>query len=348
MSGASAERELVARGALYVLAAAAAYAIVLMAQPFANALGWAAVTVIVFHPVHLKIEHRLGPVKAASISTAAVTVIVIVPVVLLATVFVREAVQAVAALQQAYVDGRLAWVDRGWTWVQQRSIGSTKVDLAAAAMDAVRQLAAIAAAQGGAILQNVALSIVDLVITLFTTFFLFRDGRALMDFIRRALPIEPRFRERLIGQVAEVVSATVTSSGVIAGLQGLLGGLLFAVLGLSAPVFWGVVMAFLCLLPFGAWIVWIPASIFLLASGDVVRGLVLAGFGFAVVSAVDNILRPAMLSGRAQMNGLLVFISLIGGVHVFGALGLVLGPTLLATVVGVVRAYLEPEGAAPS
>lgn len=342
----SGDRARVAQVVLYALLAAVAYALVLMAQPFANALGWAAVTVIVFHPVHRRFERRFGPVKAASVSTAAVTVIIVVPVMLLTAVFIREALQAATVLQQAYADGRLAWIDRGWAWVQQRSGGAARIDLAAAAVDAVKQVASLAAAQGGALLQNVALSIVDLVIMLFATFFLFRDGGALLDFIRRALPLEPAFRERLIAQVAGVVSATVVSAGVIAGLQGLLGGLLFAVLGLSAPVFWGVVMAFACLLPFGAWIVWLPAAIFLVVSGDLVRGLVLAGAGLGIVSTVDNVLRPAMLTGSAEMNGLLVFISLIGGVHVFGALGLVLGPTLFAMAVGIVNAYLAPPDGA--
>jgi predicted PurR-regulated permease PerM len=100
-------------------------------------------------------------------------------------------------------------------------------------------------------------------------------------------------------------------------------------------------MAFFCLLPFGAWIVWGPAAAFLMLSGDLVRGLILAGVGAGIVSSVDNILRPALLSGQSRINGLLLFISLLGGVGAFGAVGLVLGPILMATTVGLLDAYLD-------
>ena len=108
-------------------------------------------------------------------------------------------------------------------------------------------------------------------------------------------------------------------------------------------MFWGVVMFFFCLLPFGAWVIWLPAAIIFFASGDWTRGAILAGFGVGVVSMVDNVLRPWLLSGRAQMNGLLVLISLLGGVQVFGSLGLVIGPTLMATAIGILRTYIYTD-----
>jgi len=208
-------------------------------------------------------------------------------------------------------------------------------------VDVLKRVGAFLAARAGDLLQNVAVFVFDLVITLFAAFFLFRDGDALMLAIRRTLPVEDAFKERLIRQTRELVSATVASAGIVAAVQGLLGGLLFAALGIDAPVFWGVVMMFFCLLPFGAWVVWLPAALLFFASGDWLRGVILAGFGLGVVSAADNVLRPWLLSGTARMNGLLVLISLLGGMSVFGALGLVLGPTLMATAVGVLRTYTK-------
>ena len=118
-------------------------------------------------------------------------------------------------------------------------------------------------------------------------------------------------------------------------------------LGLSAPVFWGVVMAFACLLPFGAGIVWLPAAIFLALSGSMTKALVLIGLGVAVISMVDNVVRPLLLSGRAHMNGLVIFVSLLGGLHVFGLLGIVLGPIVVVTAISLVSSYVnsasEPE-----
>ena len=124
-------------------------------------------------------------------------------------------------------------------------------------------------------------------------------------------------------------------------------------LGLTAPVFWGVVMAFCALLPVGAGLVWVPAAIWLLLTGNVGRGITLVIVGAAVIGLVDNILRPALLSGRTQLNGLLVFISMIGGISAFGLLGLVLGPVIMATTIGILDAYakhslLEPSSSVSS
>ncbi len=126
---------------------------------------------------------------------------------------------------------------------------------------------------------------------------------------------------------------------IVALVQGAVGGMTFAVLGLGAPVFWGVIMAFFSLLPLGAWIVWMPVAIWLLLTGEVGRGIALFAIGAGGISLIDNFLRPMLLSGRTQMNGLLVFISLLGGIATFGLLGLVLGPIIMATAISFVDAY---------
>lgn len=335
--------------ALYLLVVGLlAYLIFRVFEPFLVPLGWAAVLVIVFHPVHLRFERRWGRTRAAIVSTAAVVIIVVVPLLLVLTAFVREAIQATGDVQRAFAEGRLGWFERAWQWIQQRSNGAPSIDLAAMVVDIARRMAAALANQAGALLQNVAVFVFDLAATLFTTFFLFRDRDAIMLAIRRALPLDEQLRERLIEQTGELVSASVVSAFVVAAVQGLLGGLSFAAVGIGSPVFWGVIMAFFCLLPFGAWIVWLPAAAFLVAGGDLWRGVILAGLGFGAVSGVDNVLRPMLLSGRAGMNGLLVFIGLIGGLRVFGSIGLILGPTLLALSVGLLKTFTTtPDTSAP-
>jgi predicted PurR-regulated permease PerM len=118
---------------------------------------------------------------------------------------------------------------------------------------------------------------------------------------------------------------------------------IFFILGFSAPVFWGVVMAFFSLLPLiGAWAVWLPAAIWLISEGHVGQGLVLLGLGAGVVSSIDNVLRPMLLAGRAQLNGLLVLVSVLGGIAAFGPIGLVLGPVIVATMSSLLSAYTLP------
>src|SRR5205823_6490405 len=124
----------------------------------------------------------------------------------------------------------------------------------------------------------------------------------------------------------------------VAITQGVLGGIAFAVLGLSAPIFWGVMMVFFALLPLGAGVVWLPVGIWLLLTGKIAHGIALIAIGFGGIGLVDNFLRPILLSGRTQMNGLLVFISLLGGIAAFGLLGIVLGPVIMAVTTSFVNA----------
>ncbi|MES1253984.1 MAG: AI-2E family transporter, partial [Acidobacteriota bacterium] len=147
-------------------------------------------------------------------------------------------------------------------------------------------------------------------------------------------------RERLIAQTRALVSVSVTTAGIIATVQGTLGGLVFAAVGIEAPVFWGVVMGFFCLVPLGAWVVWLPAAVLLAVSGSIGRAAIVAGLGVGVVSAVDNVLRPALMSGGTKMNGLLIVLALLGGVSAFGVLGLVLGPILVAAGVALLETYV--------
>jgi len=193
------------------------------------------------------------------------------------------------------------------------------------------------------LLADIVVLFFHLFVTLFALFFFLRDGGTIMHEVRRALPFEEFRRERMIRQTRDVVYASIAAGLMIAGLQGLAGGLVFALLGLAAPMFWGVIMGFLALLPFvGTWVVWLPAAISLLAMGQVGKGIVLIVLGATVVGGIDNILRPAILAGHTQMNGLLMFVSLLGGVSVFGLLGLVLGPLVTAIVLGLFDAYAGP------
>jgi predicted PurR-regulated permease PerM len=127
---------------------------------------------------------------------------------------------------------------------------------------------------------------------------------------------------------------------VIAAVQGTICGGAFAIVGLGSPIFWGVLMGFLSLLPVvGAWPVWIPAAIWLFSTGHSGRAVILIVICGAIGGTIDNVLRPVLLGGRASLNGLLVFISVLGGIEVFGVLGIVLGPIVVATTVGILDVY---------
>jgi predicted PurR-regulated permease PerM len=345
----TAQRERLAALAFYAVVVLLAYLVYRLFRPFLVPLAWAGVLAIAFAPMHRQIARGLKPGPASLLSTVTVAVLVIVPMLAIGSAFVSQAARILGDVPHLLTEmpgSAQRWLQTGLNYVP----GGEAIDPADVLADSARRLAAFVSGRAAAILQNIAVFVVDLVITLFALFFLFRDGETVMAAVRRIVPLEPDARERLIEQTRTLVTASVTSALIVAALQGMLGGIAFWLVGLRAPLFWGVVMAVFCVLPFGAWVIWGPAAIYLIVTGDVARGVILAAIGAGMVSAIDNFLRPLLLSGRTQMNGLLLFISLLGGVVAFGTVGLVLGPVLMAVASSLFDAFtvehdvLSPPG----
>jgi predicted PurR-regulated permease PerM len=309
-------------------------------EPFIRPLAWAAIFAAFFHSQHKRFEVRFGRSAGASLSTAAVALIIVVPFVLLTMAFIQEATETLTSADLMSNSSKgFDRVQGAWSWMQRQRFGRDIPNLEEALKQASARIAQTVAEGAGILLRNVVVLIVNVIIMLFALFFFFRDGDAIMARLRRVLPFDASFREGRIRETADLIRASISSGVIVALVQGAVGGFTFAVLGLGAPVFWGVIMAFFSLLPLGAWIVWMPVSVWLLLTGEIGRGITLMVVGAAGISMIDNFLRPILLSGRTQMNGLLVFISLLGGIAAFGLIGLVLGPVIMATAISFVDAY---------
>jgi predicted PurR-regulated permease PerM len=215
-------------------------------------------------------------------------------------------------------------------------------DPTATLVDAFRTVATYLASRAGTILQNVASLVFQLFVMLFGLFYFLRDGERIVGLIRHLLPFETARRDRMISQTHDLVVATVGSTFAVAITQGALTGISLGALGFQSPVLWGVITAFTSLLPaVGSGLVWGPAAIYLFATGHVLKGVVLVAIGVGVIGMADNVLRPILLSGRTTMHGLLVFISLLGGMAAFGFIGLVIGPVAIAALGTLLDAVLE-------
>ncbi len=168
-------------------------------------------------------------------------------------------------------------------------------------------------------------------VMLYAMFFFIKDGGAVRDKVLQYLPLAEETKRRLLEKGVSVTRATIKGTIVIGLVQGFLGGIAFAVLGIEGAVFWGTVMAVMSVIPgIGAVLVWLPAAIYLLATGDVWQGVVLLIWGAVVISSVDNVLRPRLVGGDTQMPDLLILVSTLGGLALFGAVGLVVGPVIAA------------------
>jgi predicted PurR-regulated permease PerM len=179
--------------------------------------------------------------------------------------------------------------------------------------------------------QNMLDFVVSFFVMLYVLFFLLKDGKGLMQKIRRAAPLEHMAQQRFFENVTAVIRATVKGNVVVALVQGALGGLALMVLGIPGALLWGVVMALLSLLPaIGAALVWGPVAVWLLVSGQVWQGVALAAFGTVVIGLVDNVLRPMLVGKETRLPDYVVLVSTIGGMSLFGINGFVIGPVVAA------------------
>ena len=323
-------------------------------QPFLVEIAWAVVLAICLDPVRVRLLPRLGATRTALALTLAVVVLLVIPVVFVGTAVVAEGGPAVRYLEsQLRNEGGAGAADglrRGWAWLREQApFLPTEQEAVARVTASVGKVAEFLAAQAGGILKGAANFLFSLVITLGVLFFLVRDGAAFQGAIRRVLPFGEEQNERLLALTGDLVSASVTATLAIAALQGLIGGVTFALLGFDGWVLWGAMMGILALLPLvGATLVWLPAAVWLALSGAVVKGIVLAAVGVLVLGNVDNVVRPLLLSGKSKMNTLVLIISLMGGVSAFGFIGIVIGPLVAALVTALVESYHAAPEPAPA
>jgi predicted PurR-regulated permease PerM len=312
-------------------------------EPFLEPLCWAVVLVVVFDPLKARLERHWGKTWAAAACTVFVTLILIVPSIGIAMAFIHQGLEASGDIQKSFNAGGFAWVERGWAWIVAHAPGQTPANLSELLHRAISSTAEFLATRIGVVIRNVAIFVFDLAVALLAMFYLFRDGSVLVARLRRMMPFEEAPRDEMLERARHLVFASVTSSLAVAAVHGLFGGLAFAIVGIAAPVFWGVIMAFLSLVPaVGDLIIWIPAMIALAARGHWGQAIFLL-IVLLLVGLVDNVMRPIFISGRAQMGGLWVFIGVIGGISVFGMLGIILGPIIVAMAASVMDLYAAPK-----
>ena len=190
--------------------------------------------------------------------------------------------------------------------------------------------------------------LLQLGVALFALFYLLRDSDAFLIALRRMIPLDPSRTDELLARAKDITEATVYGTVVVAVVQGVMGGIAFWVVGLPAATLWGAIMGVLALIPMiGPPLVWIPATAYLIITGSVVQALVLAAFGALVIGTVDNLLRSIFVGRRAHVHSLVVFLSVLGGVIVFGVAGVVMGPVLFALALIAIetgRMSMEPAG----
>ncbi len=336
--------------ALAVFTVIAIYLCWLMAAPFFSSFTWAFALAVAFSPVRKWLSSRMSGRTATLLIIASLIVAVTLPGALIARQLLNECLKAQQLLQQSLEgggwQGALAarpWIGNVLDWA------GNQLDLAQMG----QQLAGTMARSIAPALAHSVGLISQAGVTLLALFFFLQDEKILLAGVRSLLPLSAGETDALVARVSATVRATVFGRLLIGAIQGVLGGLIFALVGLPAALFWGAVMMLLSMLPvFGAFLIWVPASLFLIAQGHWIRGVIVVVWGFAIIHPVDNLLYPVLVSGRVGLHPLVLFVAFVGGLVVFGPAGLIIGPCLIALAAGLAEIWrarsLEGEPQMPT
>jgi predicted PurR-regulated permease PerM len=326
---------------LLIVAVSLAFAWILW--PFYGSVFWGTVLAILFARPYRRLLTSMGQRRtlAALATVLIVLMIVILPLTLISVLLLQEGFSVYERVQsgelnigqyfQQVFDALPAWVTDLLDRFGLTNLGLMQERLSTGLVKSSQFLAAQALSIG----QNTFHLIVNLFIVLYLLFFLLRDGDDLTKRIRNAMPLHPEQQRELLNRFTTVIRATVKGNVVVAIVQGALGGLMFWFLGVHAPVLWGVLMAFLSLLPVGSALIWLPVAIYFLVTGAIWQGVVLITFSVLVIGLVDNILRPILVGKDTKMPDYVVLISTLGGLAVFGLNGFVIGPVVAAMFIAV-------------
>jgi predicted PurR-regulated permease PerM len=329
-----------------VVAIVLGYALLLIFMPFALPMTWAAFLAFLLFPLNLRLRRRFkGNSIAAGALTVLAPIVILLPLSAISAEFVSQISVLLKQLQKSATDmdiksfsdlQQFPWIARINSWLQAHADISAE-QVQSWLVSGTREVMQRAASLGGSFFLGALGSLLAFAIMLFLLFFFLRDGDAMIARGRRLIPMAEDRKERLFTQLSAVTRAIVYGTTVTALLQGLFIGIGFAIAGLPSPVVFGVLAALLSLLPVGgSAFVWIPAVIWLFFEKHWGWGIFLLVWG-AALSGLDNVVRPLLISGRARISALAVFVGVLGGIPAFGAIGVIAGPVVLSLVLALVE-----------
>jgi predicted PurR-regulated permease PerM len=317
--------------ALVLLTAAAlgVYLCYRLVQPFLPALSWGLALAVVGYPMHKRICRRVPRATPASVLTVAVIAIAIIgPMVFVSQRLVKQLIEAVAIVRD------FIQTESWRAMLETRPRVASLVAWAESTFyleDVLPRIGGYVEEWAPTIVAGSVGVAMQLLVTLLVLFYFFRDKRDLAADVRSFLPLSEREADIVIRRVTDTIHATIFGSLTVAAIQGFMGGLMFALLGLPAPVLWGAVMAVLATIPVaGTFVVWAPTAVYLALTGEWGKALILATWGGTAIALIDNLLYPILVGKRLRFHPLAVFFSIVGGLSLFGAAGLVLGPLTLS------------------
>jgi len=342
------QRQDYARIGFVIVLLVVVYYVFRILQPFLGALVWAAILATVFHPVYDRLARWLKrPSLASALACVLLTVVIVLPVILLLILLAGESVEAYHLLEGKLKGGEFGTLDSirntaAYAWLRPKlqALGVPEPDLRELAVQAVRSISQFLVRHSSDVFSGFARFAFNFLVMILGVYYMFLSGPEILAELRRLSPLRREHEEAIISKFKEMTVATFEGNLLTALLQGVAGGLVFFFFGLASPLLWGAVMALLSLVPLvGTALVWGPVVIYYFLTGAVVKGFLLFGICAGVVGSIDNLVKPLLIRRRAEIPTAWVFVGVMGGVGVFGFLGFVLGPLMIAVLFALIEIY---------
>jgi len=328
------------------VAAALAIAVWRIFIPLAGSMVWAAFLAFLLFPLNMRLRRRFSGKRggAAGVLTILAPIVVLLPLAALSLEFVAQIYILLGKLRAtapafditSFVDLRhIPWLAPVYPWLQAH-VSLSAEQIQAWFVAATREMLQRAAALGGTFFLGALSSLVRIALMLVLLFFFLRDGDTLIARARALIPLDDVHKQRLFVQLSAITRAIVFGTTLVALLQGVVLGIGFQFAGLPSPVVFGVIGALLAMLPLGGTtLIWVPAALWLFFDGRWGFGIFMVIWGL-LLSAIDNVLKPLLISGRAEISTLMVFIGVLGGISAFGLIGIIVGPIVLSLALALI------------
>jgi predicted PurR-regulated permease PerM len=337
-----------ARIAVLLVLVIVLYYVFRILEPFLPALAWAGILATIFHPLFSAVSRRLRhPRLASALSCLLLTVVIVLPAMCLLFMLAEQSVGAYRMLEARVAPGGPGYFEAvrkassyQWFLVKTKALGLPEPDLGALAAKAIHIVSEFLVSRSTSIFSGITHFVVNFFVMLFALYYLLLKGPNILHELRQLSPLRPEYQEKIIEKFHAIALATFGGSLATALIHGTAGGLVFLFFGLPSPLLWGAVMAFLSLVPVvGTALVWAPLVVYYVLTGAVWRGIILLVVFVVVVGTVDNVVKPIFIRRGAEIDTLWVFLSVLGGIGVFGFLGLFLGPFLVTILFVLVEIY---------
>lgn len=301
-------------------------------KPFLAAIAWAGILATLSYPVFIKLQKWMNTKSdtlPAMIMTVLVLFILIFPALFIGSTLATELLSAYKYIDQHYLSGTVDtsdWFDKTNQYLAQYNIDIKKV-----AANNFKSISSTVISQTGDLFKGFIKNIIKFFLTIFTLFFLFKYGEVAVNEVKWVIPLSNRQKDKIFTRFKEVLYAIMYGILLTAIVQGTLGGIGFYIAGLPSPVLFGSLMMLCALLPAGGTsLVWLPAGVILFFQGHPGKAIFIILWGALIVGLVDNFMKPIFISGRSKLNFLLVFFGILGGINLFGLVGVFAGPLIIA------------------